>query len=391
MAESGSFFLTKQKGRPEIGFTTGTCAAAAACAAARMLVTGKPVHYVRVLTPKGIPVLIEVLEATVTEGASGCAVAQCAVRKESGSDPDVTNGVLVHAFVSLSKDCSIEIDGGLGVGRVTLPGLDQNVGCAAINRVPRQMITECVRKEIGNKRGARIVISIPEGLALASKTFNPRLGIIGGISVLGTSGIVEPMSQQALLDTIQVEINMRKALHYPVLPMVPGNYGKDFLLKSYGFSIETAVTTSNFIYDSIRKAVETGFSKILFIGHIGKLVKVAGGIRNTHSKYGDHRMEILCSIVHDVVSGRNAQLDEKLQHAISACVSTDNAVRVLVEEGCAVPVLKEMTVRIHSNMSCWAGNGVQVEVIVFSNVHGLLGQTADAEKFITCMKGAVHG
>ncbi|MCR5764048.1 MAG: cobalt-precorrin-5B (C(1))-methyltransferase CbiD [Treponema sp.] len=389
MAESGSFFLTKQKCKPDIGFTTGTCAAAASCAAARMLVTGENVYYVSIMTPKGLPVFIEIVESSLCDG-----YAVCAVRKMSGTDPDVTDGVLVYSRVSLSKDAfdnSIVIDGGSGVGRVTLPGLDQAVGNAAINHVPRQMIEECVRKEIGEDRGAKVIISIPAGVELASKTFNPRLGIKGGISVLGTSGIVEPMSQQALLDTIQVEINMRKALQYPVLPMVPGNYGKDFLFKSYGFSIETAVTTSNFIYDSIRKAVESGFTKLLFIGHIGKLVKVAGGVKNTHSKYGDRRMEILCSIVHDVLSGPDKMQVKEMQNSVSECISTDEAVRILINAGCSKPVLSEMTLRIQSNMSNWAGKGIQVEVIVFSNVYGVLGQTEGAGEFINCMKGAIHG
>ena len=393
MAESGSFFLTKQKDKPDIGFTTGTCAAAAACAAARMLVTGEYVDYVSIMTPKGLPVFIEIVEASLCDG-----YAVCAVRKMSGTDPDVTDGVLVYAKVSLTEeasdksvDTSIVIDGGIGVGRVTLPGLDQPVGNAAINHVPRLMISECVRKEIGAGRGAKVVISIPAGVELAAKTFNPRLGITGGISVLGTSGIVEPMSQQALLDTIQVEINMRKALQYPVLPMAPGNYGKDFLLKSYGFAIETAVTTSNFIYDTIRKAVDAGFSKLLFIGHIGKLVKVAGGVKNTHSKYGDRRMEILCSIVQDVLCDRGKSFVKTLQESVSACISTDEAVKILKEAGCAEQVMSEMTSRIQSYMSEWAGKAVQVEAIVFSNVHGILGKTSDAEKFIDYMKGAIHG
>ncbi len=379
MNETGSFFLTKQKDKPEIGFTTGTCAAAAACAAARMLVSGIAVHYVRIMTPKGIPVLIEVIEPSITDCGSGHISAKCAVRKESGSDPDVTNGVLVYAEVTLTNDCTIDIDGGIGVGRVTLPGLDQKVGCAAINHVPRQMIDECVRKEIGAGHGARVVISIPEGVELASKTFNPRLGITGGISVLGTSGIVEPMSQQALLDTIQVEINMRKAMGYDILPVAIGNYGKDFLMSEYGFSVEKAVTSSNFIYDSIRMAADSGFKRILFIGHIGKLVKVAAGVKNTHSKYGDRRMEILCGIVRKLCCSKKA---DDVTGQLMSCISTDEAVRILKDADLADKALSEMTSRIHDNMCRWAGTGVQVEVIVFSNVHGILGESYGAKKFL---------
>lgn len=372
-----SFFLTKQKNKPDIGFTTGTCAAAAACAAARMIVSGHPVLYVTVMTPKGIAVFIEILDITMDGN-----YARCAVKKMSGADPDVTNGVLVYAEVTVfdnNADCtaSIDIDGGIGVGRVTLPGLDQPVGNAAINHVPRQMITDCVRKEIGQERSARVVISIPDGIELATKTFNPKLGIKGGISVLGTSGIVEPMSQQALLDTIKVEINMREALDYTVLPMAPGNYGKDFLLKEYGFSLDTAVTTSNFIYDSIQMACNSGFKRILFIGHIGKLVKVAGGIKNTHSKYGDHRMEILCKIEKDLYNECNSGIEN--------CISTDDAVTLLKKAGIAEHVMKEMTIRIQRNMAEWASEGCQVEVIVFSNVHGVLGRTKKVDEWLALL------
>ena len=267
-----SFFLLKKTAEPEIGFTTGTCAAAASLAAIRMLLTQKIVPYVTVTTPKGIKVFLEIKNQIFSKESE-----TCSVQKFSGTDPDITNGIQVFAKVSrIDRDKKeegepkIKITGGKGVGKVTLPGLDQKVGQAAINSVPRKMILEGVRREIENfyspEKGSRlenleIEISVPGGEEIAKQTFNPKLGIVGGISILGTSGIVEPMSEQALLDTIQVEINVRKAQGFEVLALVPGNYGADFLQSEFGFEVETAVHCSNFVYDSLVMAKNSGFKK----------------------------------------------------------------------------------------------------------------------------------
>ena len=332
-------YVVKGGQRLRRGYTTGTCAAAAARAAAAMLLTGETVSQVRIRTPKG-----PVLDMEIEDIRRSPEAVSCAVRKDSGDDPDVTNHALIYARVGWSDEPGVRIEGGEGVGRVTKPGLDQPVGAAAINSTPRRMIREAVLEaaaeavrtgagkaaaEAGRPgtgqadgedadrvpesvpagpggagadktpRGFDVTISVPLGRELAAKTFNPRLGIEGGISILGTSGIVEPMSDRALLETIRTEIRVRSCEGYPVLAAAPGNYGRNFFLETYGFSLDTAVTSSNFIYDTVRMAAEAGFEKLLFIGHIGKLVKVAGGVRNTHSQYGDRRMEILSSITRD--------------------------------------------------------------------------------------------
>ena len=191
------------------GYTTGTCAAIAAKAAVKMIFTGEKVYRESVLTPKGITITTDIQDISFTENS-----ARCAVVKDGGDDPDVTTGAFIYAEVILCEGSDIVIDGGEGVGRVTKPGLWQAVGEAAINKVPRQMIRDAVKRETlkhGYNGGIKIVISVPEGEKLAKKTFNPRLGIIGGISILGTSGIVEPMSEQALIDTIAVEMKVAKA------------------------------------------------------------------------------------------------------------------------------------------------------------------------------------
>ena len=212
----------------------------------------------------------------------------CGVKKDSGDDPDITNGILVESRVERIRESAYLVEGGTGVGRVTKPGLNQPVGASAINRVPREMIRQELSdaaQETGYEGGLKAVISIPEGEKLAERTFNPRLGIEGGLSILGTSGRVEPMSEQALLDTIRLEMQVKYAEGKRYLILSPGNYGLDFLKQSYGIEETDVVKCSNFIGDSIDMAAETGYQGLVLVGHIGKLIKVAGGIMNTHSKW----------------------------------------------------------------------------------------------------------
>lgn len=381
-----SFFLLKRNSEPEIGFTTGTCAACASIAAVRMLLSKKNVPYVFFTTPKGIKILVEIRNQIFTE-----TYASCSVKKIAGNDPDVTDGIEIFSHVEKKpfvegdsagkekRDFQIEIDGGFGVGRVTLPGLDQKPGMAAINSVPRKMILEGIKAELKKEKcsavdfGICVEISVPEGEKVAEKTFNPKLGIFGGISILGTSGIVEPMSEQAILDTIQVEINVRKAQGYKILPMVPGNYGADFLSENFSFSVESAVHTSNFIYDSLKMAEKSGFRKIIFCGHIGKLVKVAGGIKNTHSKYGDHRMEILCDIAKEIFPGEDFS---PLRGRLMECISTEQAVNVLdeLDENHLIrqKIMKELARRVHEQMCRWTDGKIEIEIVLFTKEKGCL-------------------
>ncbi|MBQ2223417.1 MAG: cobalamin biosynthesis protein CbiD, partial [Oscillospiraceae bacterium] len=251
------------------GYTTGTCAALAAAGAARLLLTGTAPESVRLLTPKGLVVEVALEECRLVGGA-----AYAAVVKDGGDDIDVTSGHRIAAQVEKIAS-GIEIEGGEGVGRVTKPGLEQPVGAAAINRVPRQMIAAALEEacaESGYAGGLRAVISVPDGAAIATKTFNPMLGIEGGISILGTSGIVEPMSERAIVDTIALEIRQAAANGARRLLLTPGNYGMDFLRRS---GVDTqgipCVKYSNFIGDAIDIAVTEGIKSALVVGHIGKL------------------------------------------------------------------------------------------------------------------------
>ena len=284
-------FVTKDGKRLRLGYTTGSCASAAAKAAAWMLLTGEKRENISLTTPKGIELKLPVLEIERTNDQ-----VSCAIRKDSGDDPDITDGALIFATVSRKAGAGISIDGGTGVGRVTKRGLDQPVGAAAINSVPRQMIRENLEevcKTLDYPDGLSVVISVPAGEELAKRTFNPRLGIVGGISILGTSGIVEPMSEQALIDTIRLELKQRRLGGAEEVLLTPGNYGKDFAARSFDVRPEIPVMTSNFIGDALDSCKELGFQNVLLVGHIGKLVKLAGGMMNTHSRYGDCRMEIM--------------------------------------------------------------------------------------------------
>ena len=357
-------YITKNGKTMRCGYTTGSCAAGAAGAAAEMLLTGDPVTTVDMDTPKGIPLSLDILDIEIGEG-----FARCAVQKDSGDDPDITNGTLVYATAE-KTDVGIEIDGGQGVGRVTKPGLDQPVGAAAINSVPRRMIEAQVRgacERCGYGGGIRITISIPEGEALAKRTFNPRIGIVGGLSVIGTTGIVEPMSNAALVDTIRVELSVLAASGARSVLLCPGNYGETFAREVLGLSMARQVSTSNFIGDAVQAAVGYGFERILLVGHIGKLVKLGIGMTNTHSQNGDGRMETLIACA--LACGADLGLLRKIQD----CVTTDAALDALADQSLLSPVMEHLGRRIQATLERWVPTKVEIGFICFTNAEGRQG------------------
>ena len=370
-------FVYKNHKKLRYGYTTGSCAAAASKAAAAMLLSGKEISYVELHTPKGIDLRLEVLDISREDNA-----VSCAIQKDGGDDPDVTNGILIYAKVSRepADEAQIIIDGGIGVGRVTKPGLEQPVGAAAINKVPRQMIREnleAVCEQYHYHGKLSVVISIPSGVELAAKTFNPRLGIVGGISVLGTSGIVEPMSEQALIDTIRVEMRQKLANGMEYLLVVPGNYGIDFLDQyGHGLQFEDAVKCSNFVGEALDAAVEFGAKGVLLVGHIGKFVKLAGGIMNTHSHNADARMELLT--VHAALLGAPVELLQKMME----CVTTDDALKYLKEADLMEPVMDRIMEKMEFYVNQRAQHQLELGVITFSNVFGILGQTKNVPDLV---------
>lgn len=365
--------MIRQGKRLRLGYTTGSCATAAAKAAAWMLLTGQERHEIALTTPKGITLHLELHDV-----ARGKDAVSCAVAKDSGDDPDVTRGTLIYARVSRSDRPGIAIDGGQGVGRVTRQGLDQPVGAAAINSVPRQMIRENLEEVcrlVDYAGGLSVVISAPEGERLAQKTFNPRLGIEGGISILGTTGIVEPMSEKALVDTIRVELTQRRAEGKEYVLLTPGNYGSDFIRQTLEIDPTTAVQVSNFIGDALDICRELEFRGALLIGHIGKLVKIAGGMLNTHSQYGDCRMEILAAH-----GGAVGLPPEKIREVLD-CVACDDALRILRGAGVYEKTLSRLMGRIGFHLAQRSGE-LETGAVVFSKEYGLLGETDNARTLL---------
>ena len=360
------------------GYTTGTCAALGAAGASRLLLTGHAPETVALRTPKGIVVEVAPLFCRRTDTG-----AECAIEKDGGDDVDVTTGLPVIATVKLLPGCTdIRIDGGRGVGRVTKPGLDQPVGAAAINHVPRQMIAEALHREAEAAcytGGFAVTISIQNGEEVARRTFNPHIGVEGGLSVLGTSGIVEPMSQQAILDTIQLEMNQAvfRAGTPKRLILAPGNYGLDYLHDTYpAFAAIPVVKTSNFIGDTLDMAASAGFEQVLLVGHVGKLVKVAGGIMNTHSHTADCRTELFCA--HAALCGASRELCA----ALYAAATTDACLELLDTAGLRAPVLESLLDAIQLHLDRRAGEAFRVGAVLFSNQHGPLGATQTAKELL---------
>ncbi len=376
-------YIVKDGKKLRLGYTTGSCAAAAAKAAAVMLLTGRRLETVALLTPKGIRLELEVREVETGPGYVSCAIA-----KDAGDDPDVTGGALIFARVSRREEPGIVIDGGPGVGRVTKPGLDQPVGAAAINSVPRRMIRENLEEVCALadwSGGLEAVISVPEGERLAKKTFNPRLGIAGGISILGTTGIVEPMSDGALVGTIRAELSQRRAAGDCYVLLTPGNYGSEFIRDGLGLDPALAVQTSNFIGDALDLCRELGFSGALLVGHVGKLVKLAGGMLNTHSRWGDCRMEILAAH-----AGAAGAPPERLGELLE-CAACDDALRILREAGVYRETLERLTRRAAFHLSARAGEDLEVGTVLFSKVYGILGRTENAEALLNCIRSCPLG
>ncbi len=413
-------YVIKNQKKLRLGITTGTCSAAAAQAAAMQLLLGVESHAVTLRTPKGMMVSVPVylLESDSRK-------ASYKVVKDSGDDPDVTNGTDVCVTVAYAKqrvreqtDGSAELDGsvgirgskkssgrvemglrcnnhesqdrswaftsesfpyltldgGIGIGRVTKEGLEQAVGQAAINRVPRQMIFAAVA-DVCEKANVceplHITVWMPEGETLAKRTFNPKLGIEGGLSILGTSGILEPMSEQAIVATIETEIRQLHAVGEEKVLVTPGNYGQAYASEYLGLDLAKSVKSSNYIGDTIDLAISYGMKDFLLVGNIGKLVKLAAGIFNTHSKVADGRGEIFA--VHAAMAGAGANVVQEIYN----CINTDRMLDVVEREGLREAVMQSILAAIEKHVAGRIGDAMRFGVIVFSEKYGYLGQTAD--------------
>ncbi|MBR5683614.1 MAG: cobalamin biosynthesis protein CbiD [Ruminococcus sp.] len=375
-------YICRGKEKLRCGYTTGSCAAAAAKAAAEMLMTGRKAEYVELMTPRGIKLCLDVTGQKLGGGAASCAIV-----KDSGDDPDITNGIKVFAEVSAAES-GVEIIGGEGIGRVTKAGLDQPVGEAAINSVPRRMICEAVMEiaeKYGYSGGFRVKISVPDGIGIAKKTYNPRMGIEGGISIIGTSGIVEPMSNAALVETIRTEAKMRRAEGQRNMLLTLGNYSESFVQNELSFSLERSVTCSNFIGEAIDIGLELGFESILIVGHIGKLVKLGAGIMNTHSSWADGRMDVL------VTCGVLAGADMDTLRKLPDCATADAAMDILDEKGYLEKTAEVLEKRMESYLNARVKGEARIAAIAFSFKRELLIKTSLADQLIQAITGEENG
>ena len=351
------------------GFSTGSCMTGGAAAAALWLTTGTCPEVVEVETPIGRTLYLDVIPKE--KGV-------CGIVKDAGDDPDVTNGSEVITKVELlPEDGAITFVGGDGIGTVTEEGLKLPVGEPAINPVPRQMTERALRKIIGD-RGAVVTVSIPGGEELAKKTFNPRLGVLHGLSILGTTGIVRPMSEEAMKDSLLVELDMYARQGHRSILFVLGTTGENALKARYG-EFRCILQVSNYIGFMIEEAVERGFTDILIGGFVGKLVKVASGTMNTHSHVADGRLETICT--HAALHGASRDVIER----IYSCVTTKAAMKIVEEEG-LTDIWKDMAERASAHCRKTAHGMARVGVVFLDAENRVLAESANVPEVLNAVR-----
>lgn len=355
-------YVIKDGKKLRCGYTTGSCAAGAAKAAAYMLITGQMIDTIEIDTPAGVVLTLGVCKPYISADSASCCIV-----KDAGDDPDVTDHMEIYAEVSKRRDGVIHITGGQGIGVITRKGFWGDVGQAAINPVPRRMIASEVSKI--SDFGFDVTIYAPEGEAVAKRTFNANIGIQGGISIIGTSGIVEPMSEEALKKTIYLEIDAAMDAGAKDFVLFPGNYGENVVnnLEIPGAKIKI----SNFIGDALLYLTEKKASSITLVGHIGKLCKLAIGAFNTHSKLCDVRIEAF--VYYMALRGVSIELIEQ----VNQCMTSEEAVKLLLENGCA-EVFDDMTQGCQKRIKRYIkNNSFNIKVIMYSMDYGILGGKHD--------------
>jgi cobalt-precorrin-5B (C1)-methyltransferase len=356
------------------GYTTGSCAAAAARGAIGMLLFGTASEYAEIVLPGG-----EKLRLRLESCSAGDGAARCAVRKESGDDPDSTDGILIFAEVRLTDREGIGISGGEGIGRVTRKGLPVRPGEWAINPVPRKMIREAILSVLPEGRGASVVISAPEGTALAAKTWNPRLGVEGGISILGTTGIVEPKSTAAYLASIDIAISAALAFDSScpgTVFLVPGYVGEKPLVEVFGAPRELIVRIGDHVGHALRRCAELNVPRLHLFGHVGKWAKVAAGLFNTHCDFGDARLETIAAC-----AGAAGAMREQIRTLLSLPLA-EEAVEPVLRWGLG-ETFAIVAERAHRRASLLMGGTVPLGVAVLSLEGAILGGFPEIREGVT--------
>ncbi|MCV2287551.1 cobalt-precorrin-5B (C(1))-methyltransferase CbiD [Clostridioides difficile] len=390
------------------GYTTGSCATGASKAAVYMLITKNRINTINIDTPKGIPLLLKVDNINISD-----TFVECSIKKDGGDDIDATHTMDIYAraeivakndknkgyltlkdidSLSTNSECKselykfIRVYGGTGIGVVTKKGLSVDVGKPAINPTPLKMINHEIRKLIGdnfesilgNDKVLKITIFAPQGETVAKKTFNPRLSIVGGISIIGTTGIVEPMSDEGWKKSLSIELQMKKEQGLDKIILVPGNHGEQFIREKLNLDIKYVVRVSNFIGYMIKEAQRIGYKKILMAGHIGKFIKVSAGIFNTHSKVADARSEIL--VANLALMGARYEFLNK----INQCVTTEEAVE-LINNSEYREVYNILSNKCKERVKQYLNedsDDIDVEVIIFSMDKSLLGKSDNTDDLV---------
>ncbi|MDM9944563.1 cobalt-precorrin-5B (C(1))-methyltransferase CbiD [Clostridioides difficile] len=390
------------------GYTTGSCATGASKAAVYMLITKNRINTINIDTPKGIPLLLKVDNINISD-----TFVECSIKKDGGDDIDATHTMDIYAraeivakndknkgyltlkdidSLSTNSECKselykfIRVYGGIGIGVVTKKGISVDVGKPAINPTPLKMINHEIRKLIGdnfesilgNDKVLKITIFAPQGETVAKKTFNPRLGIVGGISIIGTTGIVEPMSDEGWKKSLSIELQMKKEQGLDKIILVPGNHGEQFIREKLNLDIKYVVRVSNFVGYMIKEAQRIGYKKILMAGHIGKFIKVSAGIFNTHSKVSDARSEIL--VANLALMGARYEFLNK----INQCVTTEEAVE-LINNSEYREVYNILSNKCRERVKQYLNENsddIDVEVIIFSMDKSLLGKSDNTDDLV---------
>ncbi len=352
------------------GRSTGSCAAAAAKAAAKMLFNGDKLNEVSIDTPSGIR--LEMAVRNIKFANSGVS---CAVQKDAGDDPDITDGLDIFAVATRAAEPGVTIKAGEGVGVVTKPGLQVAVGKPAINPVPEKMIIKEVESVLPRDQGVVIEIVIPGGERLAKKTLNEKLGVIGGLSILGTSGLVEPMSEQSYRDTLALELKTVAYEHRGPVVLATGNYGRELACDHFKLPERAVVKIGNLVGFSLDRCLELQFEKALFIGHIGKLIKVTAGIFNTHSRVADARFETFAARA--ALLGGGLPVIESLREK----TTTEDMVEVLAELG-GEDYFDRLAMEVSERAADYLSDQLKVGTVLFNFRRGLLGRDDAARNIL---------
>ena len=359
----------RKKGLLRTGFTTGTSAAAATKAALLALITSQTYNRVEITLPRG---KIINLKIAWTRNSFNTQSVTSAVIKDAGDDPDVTHGAEICSTVSLTMDRGcIEIDGGVGVGKVTRPGLGLQIGHAAINPVPKKMIEQVVRdfaKSILIRNGVKVIISVPKGIELAKKTDNPRLGIVGGISILGTTGIVFPYSTASFAASIRQSLDVAVSLGTDVVVLTTGGRSEDYIknvhksLPDYAF-----VQMGDFSGYTIKQCVTRNIKKIIIAGFIGKLTKMAMGIKQTHVRGSHVSMEYMANLTSLCINSKNIINDVRN-------ANTARHVSEIIIQNNVKNFFNLLCKQVYFEMYNYSNKSLEIEVVMFGFDGKILGK-----------------